>query len=267
MKVVKAISNYIAALITVAMIFTTISFFIITSTRQVQLSNYALNTMVQISDRAREDLAISSVIKHRRLYLTLVNTGTLDVTLEHLLIITKNLKLYKKVINGTVIPMNTIVNLEFNLPVPRDEIYSIKITTTRGNVFDVLSPKNKPLNLYIIPENRVITANERLNITIIVYNNIGSIIQLKPSDINISFIKYLETGSADVSDRFVLKNVYPDDIIDLKPGQQVVFVFTYEYGGGITASRIDLSILIDTHTIYGEEILVSSYTAYALTTQ
>ncbi len=258
----KAISNYIAALITVAMIFTTISFFVITSTRQVQLSNYALNTMVQISDRAREDLAISSVIRGNYLYLTLVNTGAIDVKLEHLLIITKNLRLYKTIINGTTVPMNTIINLSFKLPVNRSDIYSIKITTSRGNVFDVLSPRNKPLKLYVLPGRRRIGANTDFNLTIIVYNNIGSSLILKPSDFNISFISSLGN---DVSDYFVLVTAYPREDISLKPGQQVVYQFTYEYGGGLAGQHIDISIFIDTHTVFGEEILDSSYIVYAFT--
>ena len=70
----RGISNYVAAVLTVAMIFTSIAFFISFMLRQIEISNYALNTMVKISDRARENLGISYVFPNNQtIIITIVN--------------------------------------------------------------------------------------------------------------------------------------------------------------------------------------------------
>ncbi len=255
---VKAISNYIAALITAAMIFTTIAFFVTTSTKQIQVSNYALNTMVEISDRARENLAINTIFIGNRTIITIVNKGTIDVQLSHILFITKRMSTFKYNVNATIIPIGGIVNLNYVLPVSRDNIYDILITTSRGNVFSALYSVDKPLSITVIPSDRIISLNEKFNLTIIITNNIGSEIVLNTLDFNISFY----SGGADISQYFALKEVFPRSPVYLAPGEQIVYQFTYEYGGGAPTGIVDLKIVIHAVSVNGEELYSYSYVKY-----
>ncbi len=254
----KAISNYIAALITVAMIFTTIAFFVTTSTRQIQVSNYALNTMVEISDRAREGLAVNTLFLGNRMLLSIVNKGTIDVRLSHIVFITKNMRSIEYTVNATIVPVRGIVNLNYTLPVPRSELYDILITTARGNVFSALYSAEKPLTILIIPSDRAIRGSERFNLTIIIINNIDLSLIINPNDINITFIK----GSIDVSRYFGLKDLFPDTSIELAPGEQIVFQYTYEYSGGVGPGIIDLNVIVHSISINGEELYGYSHSTY-----
>ncbi len=258
----KAISNYIAALITVTMIFTAIAFYITTSIRQVQISNYALNTMVEISERARENLALSSVINGQNITITIVNRGTLDTPLSHLVIVSKTLKVYEYTINGTTVPVGGIVNLRFQLPVPPDQIYNIMLITYRGNVFDVLSTTSKPLTIYITLSDRLISPGEKFNISIVIINNIGSTLRISPDYISI----YFRNETANLTSYFVVNNVFPDETISIGPSQQVILTYTYEYVGGLSPTYVDIYILIEPRSIFGEHVYSSTYVHYCLKT-
>ncbi|MEM4696153.1 MAG: hypothetical protein QW170_02735, partial [Desulfurococcaceae archaeon] len=59
----KAISNYIAAIITVSMIFTSIFFLVNTMIRQSRLSGYALNNMSLMIDKARESINVDYIVR------------------------------------------------------------------------------------------------------------------------------------------------------------------------------------------------------------
>ncbi len=262
----KAITNYIAAVITAAMIFTSVAFFITSTLRQVEISNYALNTMVQLSDRAREVLGIGYVFNANTIVLTIVNAGGIDVGLNHVVFIDKNLSVYKVNVNSTTIPIGSIVNLEIPLPTSSSNIYSIKITTSRGNVFDVLSATYKPIDVIAYVNITRSSVNDRFEVTIYIRNSIPRSLLLSYSDLHISFINHV--SGSNVTRYFTLKQVYPSETILLKPGEQVVYHYVYEYSGGLTADTpIDITIFIDTETDTLETIYSSTTLSYAFLIQ
>ncbi|OYT38642.1 MAG: hypothetical protein B6U89_05500 [Desulfurococcales archaeon ex4484_58] len=261
----KAITNYIAAIITATMIFTSVAFFIISSLRQIELSNYALNTMVEISDRARERLSISYVIRNQTIIITLVNTGSTDVTLKHAIVIDQNLTVYKLDVNYTTITMGSVTNLELPLPVPPDQLYTVKLTTTRGNVFDVLSSMIKPIDIYVFVNETSIQTNQRFEIKLVIRNNLHTTLTIKSGDIDISFINHV-TGE-NISTYFTGEKVFPNKPIEIQPSQQVIYVFVYEYSGGLTAGTpVDIDVFVHALTIRLEDVYSSITSIYCFET-
>lgn len=259
----RGISNYVAAIITVAMIFTSIAFFISFMLRQIEISNYALNTMVEISDRAREDLGISYVFPdNQTIIITIVNRGTIETTLAYVLFIDKNFTVHEISVNASSIPISAVMNLRLQLPVPLNEIEAIKIATTRGNVFDVLSSLEKPLSITLMINTTSVSPSEYVEIIILVKNNLFRNVLFDESCINVSFIDHV-TGK-DVSSYFVKTNIFPAEPLVLPQGGQIIYRVTYKYGGGLSSgSIIDVVVNINTMTTVYEEIYSSATLYYA----
>ncbi len=263
----KGITNYIAALITAAMIFTSVAFFITSMLQQVNISNYALNTMVEVSDRSRENLGISYVFKgNDTLVLTIVNAGSVEVTLAHVAFIDKDLNLYKISVNATTIPIGSIITLWLQLPVPPDQIESIKITTTRGNVFDVLSSREKPLNIVVLVNTTSVAPADYFEVELIIVNSVFRNIELSTSDISVDFINHV-TGE-NITTYFTLRKAYPPDPVVIGSGQEVVYRLVYKYSGGLVSGLpIDIRVYIDTVTVSYEEVHSSAELIYAFNVQ
>ncbi len=259
----RGISNYVAAIITVAMIFTSIAFFISFMLRQIEVSNYALNTMVKISDRAREDLGISYVFPdNKTIIITIVNRGTIETTLAYVVFIDKNFTVHEVNVNTTTIPISAITNLRLQLPIPLNEIEAIKITTKRGNVFDVLSSLEKPLSMTIITNTTKVSPSGYVEVTVLVKNNLFRNILLDRSNMNITFVDHV-TGE-DLSQYFVQVEIFPDEPLVLPQGGQLIYRIVYKYGGGLPAgTTVDIIINVDTTTTTYEEVYSSATLYYA----
>lgn len=259
----KALTNYIAALITVSMIFLTVAFFITSIGRQVEISNYALNSMVQISERGKEVLGITYIVRNNTILLTLVNNGGLDISLREVVIIDKDLRVYKRSVNTTTIPIGSIINLNITLPVPFSRIYSIKITTFRGNVFDVLSSPTKPLDIRMYVNVSRIDVNDVVELTLNIYNGVPKRVIIDPTAVSITFTDH---GSGrDVSNSFTLVDYYPSQPIYVNTGEQLNIRFVYKYGGGLASgTSIDITAYLNTYTssletIYGSGSLIYGF--------
>lgn len=261
----RAITNYVAALVTITMIFTSVAFFISTLIRQGQLSNYALNVMVSVSDRARENLAISSIVRGNSLIITIVNLGTIEVSPTYIVFIDKNLNTHKLKINGTTIPIGSIINLRIPLPVPYAELESVKLTTLRGNVFDVLVSTHKPVLMTILANKTIIELNDMFEINVFIENNLFKDLLIKPDDFTVSFINYVNGN--DLTHYFVLKNTFPDEPVILRKGEKTVFRFIYQYSGGLVPNTpVSIRIDLNTLTTSYEEIYSSTYSIYSFRT-
>jgi len=262
---VKAISNYVAAVLTISMIFLSISFYISSMLKQVELSNLALNTMVKITDRAREDLAISySFSENNTLVLTIINKGTIEVYPSYLVVYDKNMSVYTISINYTRIPIGSVVNLFIKLPCKFEEVYSIKLTTTRGNVYDVLSTSSKPLFILIIPETDRVVANESFTFMIAIRNDLIKPIILTPDSFDISFIDHVSGDN--LTDKFKLESINPDATVMISQNEQIIYRFTYKYTGGLqNGTSIDLLVKITCYTANYEEIHMWITAQYLIT--
>jgi hypothetical protein len=261
----RSISNYIAALITAAMIFTSIAFFISTNIRQVEISNYAMNTMVQLSDRARENLAISYVFTgNNKIIISLINTGSIDITLSYIIFIDKYLNTYTYSLNLTI-PIGTAYNLRYTLPFDKSKLYDIKITTSRGNIFDVLSPTIQPIDTIIYPNTTRIKPVSEFMINIVIKNRIPSEIIIYTDSIKVSFINYV--SGENITKYFILENITPSTPIVLKPGDELIITEKYIYVGGISSETpIDIYVLIHTITSTSQEVYSSTTLNYGLIT-
>jgi len=262
---VKAISNYVAAVLTISMIFLSVSFYISSMLKQVELSNLALNTMVKITDRAREDLAISySIYENNTLVLSIINKGTIEVYPSYLVVYDKNMSVYTISVNYTRVPIGGVINLYVKLPCSFDRVYSIKLTTTRGNVYDVLSTSSKPLLVVIIPGTEKVVANESFTFMIVIRNDLIKPIILTPDSFDISFIDHV-TGS-NLTDKFKLESISPDVAVMLNQNEQIIYRFTYQYTGGLqNGTSIDLLVKITSYTVNYEEIYIWVTSKYLIT--
>jgi len=262
---VRGISNYVAALMTVTMIFTSVAFFISFMLRQVEMTNYALNTIVRLSDRAREDLGISYVmIGDKNMIVTIVNRGSVEVSLAHIIYLDRDMNAYILRINGTVIPIGGILNLNLTLPVPASNLRSVKITTARGNVFDVLSSTVKPLETIILVNATSLKPGDYFEVLIIARNTLTREVLLEFSSFNISFIDNA-TGS-DLTSYFNYISYFPPEPVQVSPGGECVFRIVYRYGGGLSGKIVDVVVLINAYTATYEEVYSSTTLYYAFTT-
>jgi len=262
---VRGISNYVAALMSVTMIFTSVAFFITFMLRQVETTNYALNTIVKLSDRAREDLGISYVITgNKSMFVTIVNRGSVEVSLVHVVYLDRDMNAYILTINGTVIPIGGILNLNLTLPVPVSNLRSVKITTTRGNVFDVLSSTVKPLETIILVNATRLQPGSYFEVAIIARNTLPRELQLEFSSFNISFIDHV-TGS-DLTSYFAYTSYFPPEPVLVPPGGECVFRIVFKYGGGLSGKIVDVAVLVNAYTTTYEEVYSSAVLHYAFTT-
>ncbi len=259
----RGISNYVAAVLTVAMIFTSIAFFISFMLRQIEISNYALNTMVKISDRARENLGISYVFPNNQtIIITIVNRGTIETTPTYVIVIDKNFTMYKVSVNATSIPIGAVVNLKLQLPIPRNQLEAIKVATERGNVFDVLSSTVRPLDMFITTNTTYVGVNDYVEIDIVIKNNLYRSVLLDRQYINLTLVDHV-TGE-DITQYFVEEGHYPDEPIAIPPGGQVTYKIIYRYGGGLPyTTRVDIVVNINTVTTMYEEVYSSATSYYA----
>jgi hypothetical protein len=264
---VRGISNYIAAVITVTMIFTSLAFFISTMIKQVEISNYALNNMVSISDRARENLGISYIFPdNESIIITIVNRGTIEVTLSYVVFIDKHDNVYTINVNSTTIPISSIVNLKLQLPIPRDEIDSIKIATMRGNMFDVLSSIEEPIDMIIYTNATTLKTGDEIEVVVIVKNTLYRNILLERTNFNITFVDHV-TGE-NITRYFLLEEYYPDEPLVLPQGGETIYRFVYQYEGGLQTGTIaDIYVRVYTTTTTYEEVYSSAHLYYAFETR
>lgn len=129
-------------------------------------------------------------------------------------------------------------------------------------MFDVLSTTNKPLTVYVTPSDRLISPGEKFNISIVIINNIGSMLRISPDYISI----YFRNETANLTSYSVVNNIFPDEDIGIEPGQQVILTYTYEYVGGLTPTYVDIYILLEPRSLLGEEVYSSTYVRYCLKT-
>lgn len=260
----RAISNYIAALIAASMIFTSIAFLISLSLRQVELSNYALNTMVEISDRTRENVATSYVIEDNYMILTIANIGEIDVELHYLVFILRNLTAIKVALNDTRIAIGTIATLRIRLPTDMARIDSVKLVTKRGNVFDVFASKKKPVQVTVDTNTTTVAPGETIELRIIIHNYLNEKIIVSPD--------YIETYFFDNDDNLTtlftrLDTSYPPPgtYTELGPGETTRFIILYKYNGGADpGTPVDIHLYIKAYSglgviIESQETLVDMF--------
>ncbi len=259
----KAISNYIAALIAASMIFTSIAFLISLSLRQVELSNYALNTMVEISDRSRENIATSYVIDGNTMILTIANVGEIDVELQYLVFIFKNLTAVKKMLNNTRVATGTLVTLRIALPVDISRIDSAKLVTKRGNVFDIFASKARPLQVIVDTNTTIVSPGETIELRIYIYNYLNEKILVSPDDIK----AYFYSDTTNLTSNFTRGTEYPPPgtYVELEPGESTRMIILYTYNGGIApGTPMDIQLYITAYsgpgvTIETQETLVHMF--------
>uniref|UniRef100_A0A7C4DAX5 Uncharacterized protein n=1 Tax=Staphylothermus marinus TaxID=2280 RepID=A0A7C4DAX5_STAMA len=257
----KAITNYVAALLTLTMIFTSVAFFVSTMIKQSQFSSETMRVMVNVSDRAREYLGIGYVVQGNRLILTIINLGTIEVTPTYIVYIDKDLNVIYEELKGISIPIDSIVKLNLSIPKPFTELRSIKLTTLRGNVFDVLVPTYKPLSITALVNRTLIGLNDVFELTLIIENNLFKDIVIKPDDFTIRFINHI--NNTEVNTYFFLKKVFPEDPVILRKSEKIVFKFIYQYSGGIVSETpIDIKIDLTILTVNYEEVYTSTYVTY-----
>jgi len=262
---VRGISNYVAALMTVTMIFTSVAFFITFMLRQVETTNYALNTIVKLSDRAREDLGISYVIiGDESMIVTIVNRGTVEVSLAQIVYLDRDMNAHILKINGTIIPIGGILNLNLTLPVPASNLRSVKITTTRGNVFDVLSSTVKPLGMIILVNATSLKPGDYFEVLIIVRNALAREVLLEVSSFNVSLVDHV-TGS-DLTHYFAYTSYFPPEPVQIPPDGECIFRIVYQYSGGLSESVVDVVVLVNAYTTTYEVVYSSAALYYAFTT-
>ncbi|MEM4431311.1 MAG: hypothetical protein QXO78_01050 [Desulfurococcaceae archaeon] len=260
----KAISNYIAAIITVSMIFTSIFFLVNTMIRQSRLSGYALNNMSLMIDKARESINVDYIVRKNNdswiLTLYIYNRGEVDILVNNIILVLRNLTVYKYNVSYTV-PLGSISRINLTLKYDLSEILSIKITTLRGNVFDILIKTQAPIDKLILVNATKIITGSAFEITLVISNRMNKGVIVNPARINLSFVNYISKEY--IGDYFEQIYRFPEDAIILNPGSQVNIRYVYRYRGGLSIPTIvDLTIYLDLETVEYEYLESSGYITY-----
>ncbi len=238
----KGISNYIAAIITVSMIFTSIAFLISILLRQAEVGTEALNTMVEVSERAREKLSISYHIKSSdTIEFILTNVGDIDVLLTYIVVTYDDATVDIINIGSLIVPVGRSTRYTLVLNRSVDDVSSIKILTYRGNSFDVYTHVTKLVSTTIICNTTTVYLGDVLEIRVVIKNMFSQGIQLSIDDINVTFTTY--PSGTNVTDRFELIDSYPDEVV-IEPVEETAFVFRYRYLGGLGDSTINFEVSI-----------------------
>ncbi len=244
----KAISNYVAAIITVSMIFTSIAFLISILLRQAEVGTEALNTMVEVSERACEKISISYHIKSNdTIEFIITNLGDIDVILTYAVITYKDAKTDVVDLGSLIVPIGKSIRYTLTLNRSVYDVMSIKILTYRGNSFDVYTHVVKPVSITILSNTTMLYPGEAVEIKIVVKNKFSKTILFSVDKINLTFTTY--PGETNVTEYFTLLYRYPDEIY-LKPGEETSFTLIYRYNGGLGEETINAIVSIG-YTVVG----------------
>ncbi len=247
----RAISNYIAAIITVGMIFTSIAFLISLTLRQAQVSTEAMNAMVEIAERAREKLGISySVVDNTTVKLTLTNLGDIDIILSYVLVFYKDLSMQEIKLNNTALPKREVLILNIKLKEDFNNVTGIKILTFRGNIYDVFSSAIKQYITWYMADKEYLDPNTSFILRIFVENNLLNKVTLNTSLITLSFLN--TTTDENITSLFKINSVFPD-IIELDAGEKTTIVYNITYLGGVKGYT-DLMVVLRGIDKYGNTI-------------
>jgi len=248
---VKGISNYIAAIITVSMIFTSVAFLISLTLRQAKLSTDAMNTMAEIAERAREKLGVSYILlDDYHVKVTMTNLGDIDIILSYIIITYNDLSVQKISMNNLAIPVGEVYTYVLNLNKSFGNVSSIKILTYRGNVFDLFATAYKPYTLTALVNREYINSSVSFKLRIIVENNIPSTITMDPKTVKIYF--YNHTTGDNITSYFTITSYFPNTTT-LDSGEKTIFVYQISYSGGLKG-YVDIVVIVSGVDDYGNSI-------------
>lgn len=259
---VKAISNYVATLITVSIIFSSVFFVFTTMMMQSRVGTQSFIKMAEMVDKAREAVSMDYVVNGRNLTLMVFNKGDVDVTLSKIVIIDNKINNYTFTLDKTIFT-GSIAYTSILLPVDFNQIISMKLITARGNVFDILARREQLIPLKIETNAASLSPNDTFRITITVTNTIGKTIIIDMNDVHVSFINRVD--SSDVTDKFRLIKIIPSAKIALTPGSSLIIRCDYVYAGGLNpGTPLDARVNLKATTVDYELLYAYSSVVYIL---
>lgn len=258
----KAISNYIATLITVSIIFSSVFFVVTTMMLQSRVGTQSFIKMAEMVDKAREAISMDYVVNGRNFTLMIFNKGDIDVTVGKLVIIDKHIRNYTFTFSKTI-PIGSVDYVNVALPVEFNQIISMKLITARGNVFDVLARREPLITLKIDVNVTEVSVNETLRVDVTLTNTLSKTIFIEPKEISIRFINHYDLS--DVTHRFKLIKTTPSTKVALTPGSTLIIRCYYTYTGGLNpGTPVDVKIQLIAETIDYETVSTSAEVIYLL---